>query len=108
MKTIGVSELKTHCLAIVDEVATKGTSVLVSKRGKIVARIIPAPDELQRYPQDLLAGTVTTVGDIVSPMMADWEVEAMVERELSHGASPSKAKKPSKPKPANKKGKLRR
>ncbi len=78
MKTIGVSELKAHCLSIVDDVAKKGTSVLISKRGKVVARIVPALDVEAEHPQDLLAGTVSTVGDVLGPLIpeSDWNMLA--------------------------------
>lgn len=77
MRKVGVSELKTHCLAIVDEVARTGQSVLVSRRGKVVARIVPMADDENAYPQVGLDGTVRTEGDIIAPLLSDAEVETL-------------------------------
>ncbi len=35
------SEFKTHCLRILDEVARSGVAVVVTKRGRPVARLVP-------------------------------------------------------------------
>lgn len=41
MKTLLVSEFKTHCVGVLNEVANYGEEVIVTKRGKPLARIIP-------------------------------------------------------------------
>lgn len=41
MKTVGTFEAKTHLTRILDEVA-RGSEYVVTKRGKPVARIVPA------------------------------------------------------------------
>ncbi len=38
---IAVSELKTHCLRLVDQVARERRELIVTKRGKPIARIVP-------------------------------------------------------------------
>ncbi len=43
MKTMLISEFKTHCVGVLNEVSTTGRHVLVTKRGKPVAQIIPVP-----------------------------------------------------------------
>jgi len=58
-KTVTISELEAHCLHLVDDVARRRRELIVTKRGKPIARIAPldeAPpdDALQR-----LRGTVT-------------------------------------------------
>jgi prevent-host-death family protein len=40
-RSVSVSELMTHCLRIVEEVATRRRKVVVTKRGKRVAPIVP-------------------------------------------------------------------
>jgi prevent-host-death family protein len=57
-KTVAISELKVHCLRLVDEVARWRRELVVTKRGKPIARIVPldatpADDVLTR-----LRGTV--------------------------------------------------
>ena len=39
-KTVAVSELKAHCLRLIDEVARRRRSIVVTKRGKPVARVV--------------------------------------------------------------------
>jgi antitoxin (DNA-binding transcriptional repressor) of toxin-antitoxin stability system len=85
MKTIGASEFKAGCLAIIDEVARSGEPVQVSKRGKVVVRMIPVLAEGTEYPQDLLAGTVRSLGDVVESTLHDQDLDSVTGRELVHG-----------------------
>jgi len=43
-KTVPVSELKLHCFRLVDEVARQRRELVVTKRGKPVARLVPVVD----------------------------------------------------------------
>jgi prevent-host-death family protein len=52
-RSIGASEFKAKCLALLDEVASTGETLIVTKRGKPVARVVPAEE-----PRSLV-GTVT-------------------------------------------------
>jgi prevent-host-death family protein len=40
-KTVAISELKAHCLRLVDEVAKQRRELIVTKRGKPIARVVP-------------------------------------------------------------------
>jgi prevent-host-death family protein len=74
MRSVTASELKAKCLGILDQVSRTGEPVIVTKRGRPVARLVPAgPDGA--VPS--LAGTVEIVGDILSPVLpaAEWEAE---------------------------------
>ena len=66
---VGAAEFKARCLALIDEVAKTGHEVIVTKRGKPVARLIPLE------PEKLLRGSVRVLGDIVGPVddPDDWE-----------------------------------
>jgi prevent-host-death family protein len=77
MRTIAASTFKAQCLALLDEVALTGEPILVLKRGRPVAKIVPSTDTSGKYPQDGLEGTVEILGDVVSPVLApeDWEAE---------------------------------
>jgi len=59
IKTVAISELKAHCLRLVDEVARGRGILVVTKRGKPIARVVPldtaAPDDALTR----LRGTVT-------------------------------------------------
>ncbi|HEX9638490.1 MAG TPA: type II toxin-antitoxin system Phd/YefM family antitoxin [Acidobacteriota bacterium] len=77
MRTINASEFKAKCLAILDEVARTGEPLDIVKRGRPVARLIPATSTRAEFPQNDLVGSVEIVGDILSPVLpaTAWEVE---------------------------------
>ena len=45
MKKMPASEFKVHCLAVMDEVQAKRETVLITKRGKPVAKLVPVEKE---------------------------------------------------------------
>jgi prevent-host-death family protein len=69
MKSVAVTEFKAHCLALLEDVARTGEPLLVTKRGKALARVVPSAGEGAVYPQASLEGTVTIHGDIVGPVL---------------------------------------
>jgi prevent-host-death family protein len=69
MKSVAVSEFKAHCLSLLEDVARTGEPLLVTKRGKPLARVNPSGQTVAAYPQDTLAGTVTEAGDLVEPVL---------------------------------------
>ena len=77
MKEIPAAEFKAKCLAILDEVAEQGESVLILKRGKPVAQLIPPTPCVHQFPQQDLIGSVSILGDVVSPTLPaeQWEAE---------------------------------
>jgi prevent-host-death family protein len=57
-RPVSVSELKTHCLRIVEEVAKGRREVVITKRGKRVARLVPVADEGPEDALERLRGTL--------------------------------------------------
>ncbi len=45
-KTLKAAEFKQTCLALMDEVANRGETIFITKRGKVVAKLAPAVDAL--------------------------------------------------------------
>lgn len=74
MKTIAAAKFKARCLKIVEEVRTRRASVLITKRGKPLAKLVP-PDQAKNETFGSLAGKIEILGDIVSPItpVEDWE-----------------------------------
>jgi prevent-host-death family protein len=67
MKTLPAGEFKARCLSIMEEVRQKREPVLITKRGKPLAKLIPADKESK----DLigrLEGVIKITGDIESPI----------------------------------------
>jgi prevent-host-death family protein len=72
MDTLTVSKFKATCLAVVEEVAKTKQGVIITKRGKPVAELIPYAAKTEPVP---LKNTVAFMGDIISPVAPeDWEV----------------------------------
>lgn len=71
-RSVSTSELKTHCAAVIAEVAHGRTRVTITKRGRPVARIVPIEDEVVSL-FGIAKGIVTIRGDIVSPIDVEWE-----------------------------------
>lgn len=65
MKTIPTTEFKTRCLALLREVAENHETLIVTKHGKPVARVLPysAPSDVNPLKDSVLFET-----DLVSPI----------------------------------------
>ena len=66
MKTIAAGQFKVHCLAIMDEVQAKRQAVVITKRGKPVAKLVPVEKEKDDI-FGFLKGKIEIIGDIVAP-----------------------------------------
>jgi prevent-host-death family protein len=63
-KTIGISELKTKALRMIDDIARKGTEYVVTKNGSPVARVVPFSSTQQSL-RGSMKGLIVIRGDIV-------------------------------------------
>ena len=74
-RTIPAGEFKAKCLALLDEVADTGEEIVVTKRGKRVARLAPLRPAMRKkkYHRPSLAHMVEWSGDVVSPLDVEWE-----------------------------------
>ena len=70
MKKMAAGCFKIHCLAVMDEVHAKRETVLITKHGKPVAKLVPA-DKNPNDVYNFLAGKGAIAGDIVSPAISD-------------------------------------
>jgi prevent-host-death family protein len=71
-KTIPAGDFKARCLAIMDEVQSKRQAVLITKRGKPVAKLVPVEQEKDDI-FGFLKGKVKVTGDVVSPALSPEE-----------------------------------
>lgn len=67
MKSVAISTFKARCLALLEEVARTGKPLLVTKRGKPLARLTAADHSRSSSPQDTLRHTVEALGDVIAP-----------------------------------------
>ena len=67
---------KSKCLAVVDEVHAKCETVIITKHGKPVAKLVPVNAEKDKI-YDFLAGKGAIVGDIIAPSLSPEEWGAL-------------------------------
>ena len=67
-RSLPAGEFKAKCLALLDEVEAHGHSIVVTKRGRPVARVVP----LSRGPGGL-RGSLVHEEDLLGPVDVAWE-----------------------------------
>ncbi|MGE0601042.1 MAG: type II toxin-antitoxin system Phd/YefM family antitoxin [Dehalococcoidia bacterium] len=77
-RTIAAGEFKAKCLALLDEVGELDEEVIVTKRGKPVARLVPLPKrkkapESDSWPFPDLSHLFEYIGDVITPIDVEWE-----------------------------------
>ncbi|MGO8758104.1 MAG: type II toxin-antitoxin system Phd/YefM family antitoxin [Terracidiphilus sp.] len=87
MKTMAAGEFKAKCLKVMDEVAATGEPVLITKRGKPVARVV-SPEEAPARAVDAesifdalhgLIATTSDLDDLVGPIIPEEEWDHLKE-----------------------------
>ena len=71
MAVIGAGDFKAKCLQLLDDVAEGRETLVVTKFGKPVARVVPMPPQVKL--RGALKGSVLYEGDIISPLDNEWE-----------------------------------
>jgi prevent-host-death family protein len=74
MKTMPAGQFKARCLRIMDQVQSSREPVTITKKGRPVAKLVPADTP----PEDIfgcLKGEIVILGDVLSPAVPadDWE-----------------------------------
>jgi prevent-host-death family protein len=68
MKTMPAGEFKARCLKVMEDVRKYRTSVVITKKGKPVAKLVPV-EEPARDVFGCMAGTAKIVGDVEAPVL---------------------------------------
>jgi prevent-host-death family protein len=71
---IAAGEFKAKCLGLLDEVQRQRKEVVITKRGKPVAKLVPINDSPASFVGSM-KGTMEIIGDIVSPIDVQWEAD---------------------------------
>ena len=66
---IAAARFKAECLALLDRVAATGEELVVTKRGRAVARLVPMEQRDRRS----LLGSVEISGDLTAPVGDPWD-----------------------------------
>lgn len=72
MKTVPAGTFKTNCLALMDEVKARRETILITKHGQPVAKLVPVAagvDEIFGF----FRGRGSLTGDVVSPALSSKE-----------------------------------
>jgi prevent-host-death family protein len=77
MKQVAISEFKAKCLSLIDQVQKTKKPICITRFGKPVAQVAPAPaDPAKSDWFGSMKGQIEILGDILSPANdeSDWEV----------------------------------
>ena len=78
-RTMTATEFRAKCLGLMDEVAETGREIVITKRGRPVARLVP----YRQRPRSLFGidrGRFEIVGDITEPLDVEWEAKEKPDR----------------------------
>ncbi len=73
---IAAGKFKAQCLQIMDKVQREHCSVVITKRGKPCAKLVPAEEEPTPALFGYLGGKLQIEGDIVGPLNEAWDADA--------------------------------
>ncbi len=79
-RAIKASEFKATCLRLMDEVAESGGEIIITKRGRPTARLVPYRRPIEEW-FGADRGKIKILGDIVSPIDVEWEAGSDLERD---------------------------
>ena len=75
MKTMAISQFKAYALKVLDQVSKTKESIVITKRGKPLAEVVPFRNTDKNSSPGKLAETLVFEKDIVSPLGEDmWDV----------------------------------
>jgi prevent-host-death family protein len=72
-RELSTSQLKAHCSEVVEGVASRRETVIVTRRGRPVAKIVPIDAGEQRALFGCARGVLTIRGDLIDPVDVAWE-----------------------------------
>ncbi len=74
MKKMAAGTFKARCLSVMDEVQATRQAVVITKRGKPVAKLVPAGEDADDI-HNFLGSKGRITGDIVAPVISadEWD-----------------------------------
>lgn len=74
MQAVAVGKFKQTCLRLLEEVRQTGRPILITKRGRPIAQVVPAPRSLTASWRGSMRDRGKVLGDILSPASEpkDW------------------------------------
>ncbi len=72
LRTIPAGQFKARCLALLDEVGHGDSEIIVTKRGKPVAKLV----RVEQPGRPSLKWMLNSIGDVESPIDEAWDAQA--------------------------------
>ena len=70
---VPAGEFKAHCLQLMNEVAATGQALVITKRGKPIAKLVPIESGEPEF--GCMKAKTRIVGDIISPIGEHWNAD---------------------------------
>ena len=90
---INAAEFKAKCLKLIDEVAATRKPLIITKRGRPVASVVPIVNDAPQKMFGYMKGTGEIVGDIVNVPHQPWAAETGEDGDLYQNLSPKSRRK---------------
>ena len=74
--TISAGDFKSHCLALMDDVKNKRKTIVITKRGVPVAKLMPTDETPPLSLFGWMKGTVIEQGNLIDSVECTWEATA--------------------------------
>ncbi len=71
--TVRASEFKQKCLMLMEEVASTGTELIITKHGKPVCKLTPLSAQPEQSRFGWMKDTLKIKGDLTAPIGKTWE-----------------------------------
>jgi len=68
LKKMAAVSFKAHCLAVIDEVQAKRETVVITKHGNPVVKLVPVGKDMDEI-YNFLGGKGVITGEVVSPVL---------------------------------------
>jgi prevent-host-death family protein len=75
-RIVPAGEFKPACLRLMDEVNETGVEIVITKRNRPVARLVPPGGELRTFIGRSRGMIEISPEDLMAPIGEDWEVDA--------------------------------
>lgn len=72
---IAISQFKAHCLEIIEKLQTDHQPIIITERGKPIAKVVPLNNNKVSL-LGLLKHTAEIKGDIIAPIDEKWNVQS--------------------------------
>ena len=72
---ISASQFKAHCARVIEQVANEKASVVITKHGQPVAKLVPAETDGADTLFGFARGSLVVRGDVVAPVEEAWDAE---------------------------------